>query len=153
MAITECNKLNRVVLLDSLMKRINFLNEVIENEHINNVETIHGRVEDIGQDNRYREQFDIATSRAVAPLNVLVEYLIPLVKVDGIVICMKGPKLEEELEEAKNAIIKLGGKIEQIEETKINNEITRNTLIIRKIKPTDKMFPRKAGLPSKKPIK
>lgn len=153
MAITESNKLDKVVLLDSLMKRINFLNEVIENEHINNVETIHGRVEDIGQDLKYREKFDIATSRAVAPLNVLVEYLIPLVKVDGIVICMKGPKLNEELEDAKNAITKLGGKIEQIEELKINNEITRNTLIIRKIKQTDRMFPRKAGLPSKKPIK
>ncbi len=135
------------------MKRINFLNEVIENEDINNVETIHGRVEDIGQDIKYREQFDIATSRAVAPLNVLVEYLIPLVKVDGIVICMKGPKLNEELEDAKNAITKLGGKIEQIEEVKFESDITRNVLIIRKVRPTDKMFPRKAGLPSKKPIK
>lgn len=135
------------------MKRINFLNEVVENEDISNVETIHGRVEDIGQNINYREQFDIATSRAVAPLNVLVEYLIPLVKVDGIVICMKGPKLNEELEEAKNAITKLGGKIEQIEEVKFESNITRNVLIIRKVRPTEKMFPRKAGQPSKKPIK
>ena len=90
------------VLVDSLNKRINFLNEVINNLQLNNINTVHSRIEDFGKDNK--ESFDIATSRAVASLNILLEYLLPLVKVGGICICMKGSNVKEEIGNSKKAL-------------------------------------------------
>ena len=102
---------------------------------------------------KYREKYDIATSRAVAPLNVLVEYLLPFVKVGGLCICMKGPKMDEEVKQAENALKQLGGEVEKIEKIILQGEsIERNIVIIRKTKKISKEFPRKAGLPNKKPL-
>ncbi|MBP3255433.1 MAG: 16S rRNA (guanine(527)-N(7))-methyltransferase RsmG [Clostridia bacterium] len=143
---------SKITLLDSLNKRISFLNEVVEELDLKNIETIHSRVEDFG--NKERERFDIATSRAVAALNVLIEYLLPLVRVGGKCICMKGSNAEEEIQDAKKAIKILGGEIEKIEEIELpGSDIKRTIIIVRKVKETPKKYPRKAGLPSKEPIK
>lgn len=138
-------------LLDSLNKRINFLNLVISDLKLNNIEAVHTRVEDFAKNNR--ECYDVATSRAVAPLNILLEYLLPLVKTGGICICMKGSNAEEEIKNANKALEILGGKIEKIEEITLpESDYTRNIIIVRKIKETPKKYPRKAGMPSKEPI-
>lgn len=142
-----------VVLLDSLNKRIIFLNEVIEKLKLKGIKTIHGRAEDLGRDNFYREKYDIAIARAVAPLNILMEYLMPFVKVEGKCICMKGSTIEEELENSKNAIKVLsGGRIEEKEFNLPNTDIKRNIIEIRKVSTISKIYPRKAGIPSKKPL-
>ena len=142
-----------ITLLDSLQKRINFLNEVIRELNLEKIETVHSRVEDFGKDKMYREKFDIATSRAVANLSTLSEYLLPLVKVGGKVISMKGSLIEEELEHSKNAIKILGGKVEKVDEFDLpNSDISRNIVLINKIKETPNKYPRKAGEPSKKPL-
>ena len=142
-----------ITLLDSLQKRINFLDEVIRELNLEKIETIHSRVEDFGKDKKYREKFDIATSRAVANLATLSEYLLPLVKVGGKVISMKGSLIEEELELSKNAIKILGGKVEKVDEFNLpNSDISRNIILINKIKETPNKYPRKAGEPSKKPL-
>lgn len=147
------NESLEVVLLDSLNKRINFLNEVINKLELKNINSIHFRVEEAGQNVDYREKFNVATSRAVASLNILVEYMLPLVKVGGKCICMKGSDIDEELENSKKAIEILGGKIEKIERFNLaNTDIKRNVIIIKKIKETPKRYPRKAGTPSKEPI-
>lgn len=144
----------QIVLLDSLNKRIQFLNEVINQLGLTNIETVHARVEEFGKNKEYREKFDIATSRAVANLSTLSEYMIPLVKVDGKCICMKGKEVEQELQDAKNAIKILGGKIESKEELQlIENDMNRNIILISKVKSTPSKYPRKAGMPSKEPIK
>ena len=141
-----------IVLLDSLNKRINFLEEVKENLKLENITTIHGRAEEFGKNKNEREKYDIATSRAVAPLNILLEYLLPLVKVGGRAICMKGSNIEE-VENAKNALEILGGKIEKTEEITLpNSDIKRNIIIVKKIKNTPSKYPRKPGTPSKEPI-
>ena len=145
----DCN----YTLLDSLNKRITFLNEVINNLELKNINTIHSRVEEIGKNKKYRESYDIATSRAVAPLNILLEYLLPLVKVGGKCICMKGSNIEEEIESAKNAIKILGGEIEKIEKITLpDSDMVRNIVIIKKVKQTPVKYPRKPGTPSKEPI-
>ncbi len=142
-----------VTLLDALNKRINFLNEVIEQNELTNIETIHARAEEAGKNKALRESFDIATSRAVAPLNVLVEYLLPLVKIGGKCICMKGSNAKEEIENSRKAITILGGKIEKIEELELpNSDIKRTIIVIKKEKNTPAKYPRKAGTPSKMPI-
>ena len=144
----------KITLLDSLNKRINFLNEVCSELKINNVETIHGRVEEIGKNKEHREKYDIAVSRAVANMSTLSEYLIPLVKIGGKCICMKGSEIEQELEQAKFAIKELGGKIEKVEKfTLPDSDMERNIIIIKKIKETSNKYPRKAGMPSKVPIR
>lgn len=143
-----------VVLLDSLNKRINFLNEVISELELKDIKTIHGRAEDFAKDKDYRESFDIATSRAVANMTVLSEFCIPYVKVGGYFLALKGPAIEDELKEAKNAIGTLGGKIQEIIEVEIeNSDIKHNLVIIKKIKATDIKYPRKAGMVTKKPIR
>ena len=139
------------ILVDSLNKRVNFLNEVINNLELKNINTVHSRIEDFGKNNK--ERFDIATSRAVASLNVLLEYLLPLVKVGGICICMKGSNIKEEIENSNKALEILGGNIEKIEEITLpNTDIKRNIIIVRKIKNTPNKYPRKAGIPSKEPL-
>lgn len=143
----------KVTLLDSLNKRVKFLQEVIDNLALSNIDTIHNRAEDAGRNLDLREKFDIAVSRAVAPLNVLVEYLMPLVKKGGQCICMKGNNIEEELANSKKAIHILGGKLEKIDELYLpQSNIKRNIIIIRKIEDTSSKYPRKAGVPSKNPI-
>jgi 16S rRNA (guanine527-N7)-methyltransferase len=143
-----------VTLLDSLNKRISFLDEVISNLNLTNINTIHARAEEAGKNAELREKFDISISRAVAPLNVLVEYLLPFAKVNGMCICMKGSNTNEEIENSKNAIKLLGGKIETIEEfTLPNSDIKRTIIIVRKVAKTPSKYPRKPGTPSKEPIK
>lgn len=142
-----------MTLLDSLNKRINFLNEVIENTSLDKIKTIHGRAEDFGKNIEYREKYDIATSRAVAPTNILLEYMMPFVKVGGKCICMKGSNCDDEIEDAKNAIKILGGKIEKIEKFNLpNSDNNRTILIIKKVKKTNGQYPRNAGIPTKKPL-
>lgn len=143
-----------VTLLDSLNKRIRFLKEVIEQLGLKNMEAIHSRVEELGRDKSKRESFDCATSRAVANLSTLAEYLIPLVKPKGICISMKGPNIDEEMQQSKKSVSLLGGKIEKIEKFQLpKSDIDRNIIIIRKMNHTPARFPRKPGMPAKEPIK
>lgn len=143
----------KVTLLDALNKRLNFLNEVINNLGLSNIETIHSRAEEAGKNKVLRESFDIAVSRAVAPLNILVEYLLPLVKIGGKCICMKGSNVEEEINNSKKAIEVLGGKIEKVEEfTLPSSDIKRSIIVIKKVSQTPAKYPRKPGTPAKEPI-
>ena len=147
------NKDKEFVLVDSLNKRIEFLNKVKEKCELENLELIHSRAEDLAKNINYREKFDVVASRAVANLRTLAEYLLPFVKKEGICICMKGPNVDNELEEAKNSINILGGKIEKIEKIFLKeNDMERNILIIRKIQNTPNKYPRKAGIPTKLPL-
>lgn len=142
-----------VTLLDSLRKRIDFLKIVISELKLEDVNLIHGRAEDYGQDNNYREKFDICVSRAVAPLNVLCEYCMPFVKVGGYFAAYKSESISEEILNSQNAINKLGGRIKDIKEIKIpGTEIIRKIIIIEKTALTEKIYPRKAGKPSKDPL-
>ena len=143
----------KVVLLDSLNKRIKFLNEVIEKLGLKNIETIHGRAEEYGRNKSHREKYDIAIARAVAPLNILLEYLMPFAKVDGKCLCMKGSSSEEEIKNSMNAIKLLGGELIKTEEFCIpNTDIKRKIVQVKKIKETNNKYPRKAGTPSKEPL-
>ena len=148
------NSTLNVTLADSLNKRLIFLQEVVNQLGLKNLEIIHARAEELGQNKKYREKFDVATSRAVANLSTLSEYLIPLVKKDGKIISMKAGGAQEEIETARKAIKILGGKIEGIEEFKLpQTEIERTIILIRKENCTPNRYPRKAGVPSKEPIK
>ena len=143
-----------ITLLDSLNKRIHFLNAVIEELDLKGITTLHGRAEDYARPGQLREQFDLCVSRAVANLSVLAEYCLPYVKVGGCFVAYKSEKLNEELTESKNAISLLGGKMEKNEEFKLpNSDIFRSLICIRKVQPTSKKYPRKAGTPTKEPIK
>ena len=147
------NDKNEMVLFDSLQKRIKVLNEIISNISINNISTLHGRAEEIFQNSKYREKFDIAVSRAVACLNILAEYMLPAVKLGGNCICMKGSNINEEIIQAEKAIFTLGGKIEKVEEFVLPyTDIKRNIVLIKKVKSTPKQYPRRPGTPSKSPI-
>ena len=142
-----------ITLLDSLNKRINFLNEVIKELKLEKIRAIHSRVEEFGKNKKYRESFDVSTSRAVANLTTLSEYILPLVKVGGESICMKGSEVTEELKNSKKAIEILGGKIEKVDEFELaNTDNKRNIIVISKIKETPKKYPRKPGTPSKEPL-
>lgn len=144
---------NKFILLDSLNKRVNFIEEIIQMLELKNINAIHSRAEDAGQNEKYRESFDIATSRAVSRMNVLIEYMLPFVKVGGKCICLKGPNIEEELNESKKAIEMLGGKIEEAKEIILpESDLARSIVIIKKIKETPKKYPRKAGMPNNKPL-
>jgi 16S rRNA (guanine527-N7)-methyltransferase len=142
-----------VTLLDSLKKRIDFLSIVIKELDLKDMHLIHGRAEDFGQDKNYREEYDICVSRAVAQLNVLSELCIPFVKVGGYFAAYKSENIAEEINSSKSAIAKLGGKITEVKEIKLpGSDIVRKIVIIEKIKNTDKIYPRKAGKPSKDPL-
>ena len=144
----------KITLVDSLNKRLVFLQEVINQLGLKNVELVHARAEDFGQNKKYREKFDVATSRAVANLSTLSEYLIPLVKVGGKCICMKAANATEEIDQAKKAISVLGGAISKVDEFCLpQSDIGRTIIEIKKEKSTPNKYPRKAGLPSKEPIK
>lgn len=143
-----------VILLDSLNKRINFLNDAINKMGLDKIGAIHGRAEEFGHNKEYREKFDIATSRAVANMATLSEYLIPFVKVNGMVVAMKGSDVKQEIDESKKAINVLGGKIFGVEEFNLpDTDIRRNVILIEKEKHTLAKYPRKAGTPSKEPLK
>lgn len=140
-------------LVDSLNKRIIFLNEVCDKLKLDKIENIHSRAEELAKNKKYREQYDIVTSRAVARLASLVEYMLPFVKVGGRCICMKGSNVDEELTEAKKAINILGGEIEKVDKFLLpNSDIERNIVIIKKIKNTLSKYPRKPGTATKQPI-
>jgi len=145
------NESLKITLLDSLNKRILFLDEVIKELNLKDINTIHGRAEEVAHDKDHREQYDIAVCRAVAKLNVLAEYMLPYLKVGGTFICMKGPNINEEIDSSMKAIKLLGGKIEKVESFELE-ENQRNIIIIKKEKNSPKNFPRKAGTPSKSPI-
>ena len=150
------NKDLDITLLDALNKRITFLDEVIKECTLKNIRTVHGRAEDLGRDDKYRECFDIVTSRAVANMNVLLEYMMPLVKVGGVCICMKSVSAEEEVENSKNVISLLGGEIEKIEKIYLKNKndefLERSFVIIRKKCSTEKKYPRNSNKIGKKPL-
>ena len=143
----------RLVLLDSLKKRINFLNEVVDELGLTQVECIHGRAEEWGKRKGYRQAFDLATARAVAQLNVLAEYCLPFVKVGGHFIAMKGPDVKEEMEEASKALHTLGKTTLELKQLHLPEEMgTRSLLWMKKRDQTPKVYPRKAGTPAKQPL-
>ena len=143
----------KIILLDSLNKRIRFLNEVIEKLGLQGIEAVHGRAEDYARQDKYRERFDLCVSRAVANLSTLSEYCLPFVKVGGSFVSYKSEKVMEELRLAENAISLLGGKVEkQVEFTLPDSGIYRNLLLVKKVKNTPSKYPRKAGLPGKEPL-
>lgn len=136
----------KLTLVDSLNKRIKFLNHIIDSLELENVVAIHSRAEDLGKDSLFRENFDIATSRAVANMKVLCEYNLPFVKVGGKFIALKGPNINDELLEAKENIKLLGGEIEDIKYINIPKTDIKHTLIIvNKIHQTNTKYPRKSG--------
>ena len=143
----------KVVLLDSLNKRIKFLNTVIEELGLTDIKTIHGRAEDFAKQVDYRENFDLCVSRAVANLATLSEYCIPYVKKEGLFVPYKSGEIEEELEQSKKAVHVLGGKVHNVVKFQLpGTEIGRSFIVIKKTQNTSKKYPRKAGLPSKEPI-
>lgn len=144
----------KLTLLDSLNKRIKYLETVSDDIGLRNVELIHGRAEDFGSKKEYREAFDIAVARAVADLSVLSEYCLPFVKVNGYFIAQKGPETNEEIMKSQKAIETLGGKIVDNIVIKLPfSHINHSLVLIKKVKETPRKYPRKAGTPSKKPLK
>ena len=144
----------KVVLLDSLGKRIKFLDHVIETLGLTGVTAIHGRAEDFARTKEYRENFDAVVSRAVANLSSLSEYCIPYTKLNGVFISYKSGKIQEELKDSEKAISILGGKLEKVEKFRLSDsDIDRTLVVIGKKKKTPEKYPRKAGLPSKEPLK
>lgn len=143
----------RVTIIDSLNKRILFLEHLVKSIGLEQVAAVHGRAEDLGHQADYRESYDLVTARAVARLNVLSEFCLPFTKVGGTFIAMKGSQGSEELVEAKNAIQLLGGKIEEAYSFELPLSNGERTIIrIKKIKNTSKKYPRKPGIPLKQPI-
>jgi len=143
-----------VTLMDSLLKRLSFLEEVISTLELENIRTIHGRAEDLGQNPDFREKFDVVTARAVAEMPVLLEYCLPLVKTGGIFIAMKGSQVEEELDGSKKALSTLGGEIVKVDKINLPDlGHERNIILIKKFRQTPTGYPRKAGKPSKSPLK
>ncbi|MBC6342784.1 MULTISPECIES: 16S rRNA (guanine(527)-N(7))-methyltransferase RsmG [Lactobacillus] len=143
----------RVTIVDSLGKRLNFLQELVTQLDLKNVALVHGRAEDVGQNKQYREQFDIVTARAVANMAVLSEYCLPLVKKNGNFIALKGPKAEDELNSSQKALKTLGGKTTAVKELQLPHSSEDRTLIlVKKVQATPKKYPRQAGTPHRKPI-
>ena len=142
-----------MTLLDSLNKRISYLDEVVAKLGLKGVKTVHSRAEEAGSSKAYRENYDIVLSRAVAAMNVLCEYSMPFTKVGGYFLCQKGPDVEAELAEAENAIKVLGGRIREVKEYQLPfSDIKHNIIIIEKISETPTKYPRKPGKPSASPI-
>lgn len=143
----------KVTLIDSLNKRLKFLDDVISKLELNGIETVHGRAEDLGHNDLYREKYDLCVSRAVANLSTLSEYCIPFIKKSGVFASYKASDSEEEINNSKNAIKTLGGSISKVCEIDLpGTEVKRNIVIIKKDKCTPKKYPRKAGTPSKDPL-
>lgn len=141
------------VLMDSLNKRVNFLNTVADELGLKNIRAVHARAEEMAADSEHRENYDLCVSRAVARLSTLSEYCIPFVKKEGLFISYKSGNSDEEINEGSSAIKILGGKVKGIEEFQLpNSDFGRTLVIIQKVKNTPKMYPRKAGLPKKDPL-
>ena len=152
MPLKIVNKEKKIVLVDSINKKLNVIRNINERIKLDNLEIIHSRAEDLGINSQYREKFDVATTRAVSNLSTILEYMLPFVKVGGLAICMKGPNYEDELKLATKAISVLGGKLEKIENINIDRELQRNLVIIKKIKNTPNKYPRGKAKPLKEPI-
>ena len=149
-----CLENSKVTLLDSLNKRINFLSEVCTSINVDDIELIHGRAEHFGKDEKYREQYDIATARAVAGLPILMEFCVPFIKVGGYFVCLKGPNADTELEESRKAMEVLGLEfVEKIDVELPEIELKHNIVVFKKVNSTPAKYPRKAGKPVKSPIK
>ena len=140
-----------VTLADSLNKRVLFLQEVIDALKLEGIEAVHGRAEDLAKEKKYREQYDLCVSRAVANLSTLSEYCIPFVKIGGMFVSYKSGACEEEVQASKSAVFLLGGKIKDIVKFELG-EFGRAFILIEKVNGTPKTYPRKAGMPSKKPL-
>ena len=148
------NRNLKVTLLDSLNKRIIFLDQVINKLGLENIVAVHGRAEELGLKPDYREKYDVCVSRAVASLDTLSEYCMPFVKVGGYFISMKGPEVDDEVKESTKAIETLGGQVEEIKHVQIpESDIVHSLVVIRKIRNTPKKYPRAGGKPKKSPIK
>lgn len=144
----------KVTLLDSLNKRLKFLNSVIEELKLDKIETVHGRAEDLGHNKDYREKIDLCVSRAVANLSTLSEYCMPFIKIGGKFVSYKSSISSEEIYESGKAIEVLGGELISKETLELPcSDMERTMVVIKKIKPISKKYPRKAGVPSKEPIK
>lgn len=142
-----------VVLLDSLNKRVRFLQEVIDKLNLTGIEAVHGRAEDLGRNPEYREKFDYCVSRAVANMSTLSEYCVPFVKTGGIFVAYKSGKVHEEIERGRKAVEIFGGEIEKVEKFILyGTDAERELVVVKKLRRTDKTYPRKAGLPGKEPI-
>ena len=142
-----------ITLLDSLGKRIKFLDTVISELGLTGVETIHGRAEDFSKDKKYREQYDVCVSRAVSRLATLSEYCLPYIRVGGIFISYKSGEIDEEIENSISALNILGGKVNEVDRFEISGtDIKRSFVKIEKIGSTPEKYPRKAGVPDKKPL-
>lgn len=143
----------KLTLLDSLNKRINFLNDVIAELGLDNITAIHGRAEDYARDKEYRGQFDYVVSRAVANLATLTEYCLPYVKLNGYFISYKSGNIKEELNNSKNAIFLCGGKCKDVHNFVLpDSDMERSFVYINKVKNTPKQYPRKSGTPAKNPL-
>lgn len=143
----------RVTLLDSLNKRVKFLEEVCHTLHLEGVTFVHGRAEDRGREGEHREAYDLCVSRAVANLSSLSEYCMPFVKVGGYFVPYKSGEIEEELEQAKKAIGLLGGDLKKVEKFLLpGTDAARSLVVIEKVKGISKKYPRKAGIPGKEPL-
>ena len=141
----------RVTLADSLNKRVLFLQEVIDALELKDIEAIHGRAEDLARDKKYREQYDLSVSRAVANLSTLTEYCLPFVKIGGQFVSYKSGEVDAEVAESKSAVFLLGGKVKEVVKFELG-ESGRSFIVIDKVNGTPKTYPRKAGTPSKKPL-
>lgn len=151
--ISICMPESEIVLLDSLNKRVNFLNEVITQLGLKNIKAVHGRAEDFAQNPLFREKFDVSVARAVANMSVLSEYCLPFVKMNGYFVAMKGPGVDEELVLAKASLSKLGGVLKETITVDIeDSDLNHNIVIVRKKNTTPSNFPRKAGIITKKPL-
>lgn len=142
-----------ITIVDSLGKRLNFLDELVSDLSLDKVTLVHSRAEDAGQNKNLREKFDLVTGRAVARMSVLSEYCLPLAKVDGYLVALKGPKAQDELAEAKNAIEVLGGSVKEVKELTLpDTDDERTLIVVKKVKATPKKYPRQAGTPNRKPL-
>ncbi len=142
-----------LTLLDSLEKRIRFLNELVSEIHLTDVNIIHGRAEDLARNPQHREAYDVGTARAVASLTVLSEYILPFIKPGGLFIAMKGSEVKRELDDAQKAISILGGRLESVENFLLPSQnIERNIILIKKFRQTPTQYPRKSGKPTRSPI-
>ncbi len=146
------NQRNVFTLIDSLQKRVEFLNVVIQNLQLSNVQIFHGRAEDYGKNSEFRGKFDFVVSRAVAELPLLLEYCIPFVKKDGYFVSYKGPKFTEELQESEYALQELDAELGNNMEFQIGDNEKRFLLFIRKLEDTKQKYPRRAGVPKKRPL-
>lgn len=143
----------RVVLLDSLNKRIKFLDEVISQLGLTEIRTIHGRAEEYARKEEYREQFDLCVSRAVANLSTLSEYCLPYIQVGGMFVPYKSGEIDDEVEQSKKAVRILGGNIKKVMKFELpGTDIHRSFVLIHKEQHTQKKYPRKAGIPAKEPL-